>query len=140
MERVGGRLVEAARGLRERLIAEQPDTEERTTYSESVHEALLEAGFYRMYVPRRYGGLEVDVPTFMRVGVELARGDMGAAWGACLSANHALQVGSWFPERTQDEVFANGDFRAASVAAPTLRATPTDAGYRLEGEIGRAHV
>ncbi len=57
----------------------------------------MEAGFYRMYVPRRYGGLEVDVPTFMRVGVELARGDMGAAWGACLSANHALQVGSWFP-------------------------------------------
>jgi 3-hydroxy-9,10-secoandrosta-1,3,5(10)-triene-9,17-dione monooxygenase len=60
---------------------------------------------------------------------------MGAAWGACLSANHALQVGSWFGERTQDEVFGGGDFRAASVAAPTIRATPTDGGYRLEGAV-----
>ncbi|HEY6524304.1 MAG TPA: acyl-CoA dehydrogenase family protein [Solirubrobacteraceae bacterium] len=135
MERVGDQLVAAARGLREQLIAEQADTEERATYSQEVHEALLEAGFYRMYVPRRYGGLEVDVPTFMRVGVELAQGDMGAAWGACLSANHALQVGSWFPERTQEEVFGGGDFRAASVAAPTLRATPIDGGYRLEGAV-----
>src|ERR1700759_4361836 len=135
MRQGGDEVVQAARVLREQLIAEQSDTEERATYSEAVHEALLEAGFYRMYVPRRYGGLEVDVPTFMRVGVELARGDMGAAWGACLSANHALQVGSWFPERTQDEVFGGGDFRAASVAAPTLRATPTGDGYRLAGAV-----
>jgi 3-hydroxy-9,10-secoandrosta-1,3,5(10)-triene-9,17-dione monooxygenase len=128
MQRVGDHLVEVARALRPRLVAEQAQTEERTYYSEELHQALLEAGFYRMYVPRRYGGLEVDVPTFMRVGVELARGDMSAAWGACLSANHALQVGSWFPERAQDEVFGNGDFRAASVAAPSLKATPEDGG------------
>jgi alkylation response protein AidB-like acyl-CoA dehydrogenase len=135
MERAGDELVQCARSLREQLVAEQAETERRATYSEEVHQTLLDAGFYRMYVPRRYGGLEVDVPTFMRVGVELARGDMGAAWGACLSANHALQVGSWFPEQTQDEVFGNGDFRAASVAAPTIRATPVDGGYRLEGAV-----
>jgi alkylation response protein AidB-like acyl-CoA dehydrogenase len=72
MQRVTDELVEVARALRPRLVAEQAQTEERTYYSEEVHQALLEAGFYRMYVPRRYGGLEVDVPTFMRVGVELA--------------------------------------------------------------------
>ena len=81
MERVGDQLVAAARALREQLIAEQAETEERATYSEEIHEALLEAGFYRMYVPRRYGGLEVDVPTFMRVGVELARGRHGRGVG-----------------------------------------------------------
>lgn len=135
MQQTGDALVQAARALRPTLVDQQAETEERTTYSEEVHQALLEAGFYNMYVPRRYGGLEVDVPTFMRVGVELARGDMGAAWGACLSANHALMVGSWFSERTQDEVFGAGDFRAASVAAPTIRATPQDGGYRLEGTV-----
>ena len=127
-------MVAAARGLRGQLIAEQADTEERATYSQAVHQALLEAGFYRMYVPRRYGGLEVDVPTFMRVGVELARGDMGAAWGACLSADHALQVGSWFPERTQDEVFGTAIPRGLGRGA-TLRATPEGGGYRLDGAV-----
>jgi 3-hydroxy-9,10-secoandrosta-1,3,5(10)-triene-9,17-dione monooxygenase len=128
-------LVERARALRPRLIAEQAETEARSTYSEGLHEAFLEAGFYHMYVPKRYGGLEVDVPTFMRVGVELGRGDMSAAWGMCLAANHALQVASWFPRELQDEVFGNGDFRAASVAAPTVKATPVDGGWQLEGAV-----
>ena len=128
-------LVQRARALRPELVRQQAETEERTHYSEQLHRALQDAGFYRMYVPRRYGGLEVDVPTFMRVGVELARGDMSAAWGACLSANHALQVASWFGQRLQDEVFAAGDFRCASVAAPTVRAFPEDGAYRLEGAV-----
>jgi alkylation response protein AidB-like acyl-CoA dehydrogenase len=134
-ELVADQLVARARALRPELVRAQAETEERTHYSPELHQALLEAGFYQMYVPRRYGGLEVDVPTFMRVGVELARGDMSAAWGACLAANHALQVASWFPERLQDEVFGGGDFRCASVAAPTVRATRVDGGYRLEGAV-----
>ena len=46
-----------------------------------------------------------------------------------LAANHALQIGSW-SERAQDEIFGDGDFRAASVAAPigTADAAPTTAG------------
>jgi 3-hydroxy-9,10-secoandrosta-1,3,5(10)-triene-9,17-dione monooxygenase len=135
IQQVADGLVERARALRPQLISEQAETEERTFYSPAVHEALREAGFYRMYIPRRYGGLELDVPSFMRVGVELARGDMGAAWGACLAANHALQVASWFGERLQNEVFAGAEFRAASVAAPTVRATPQDEGYRLDGTV-----
>ncbi len=128
-------LVACARALRPELVRQQAETEERTHYSPELHQALMDAGFYRMYVPRRYGGMEVDVPTFMRVGIELARGDMSAAWGACLSANHALQVASWFPERLQDEVFSGGDFRCASVAAPTVRATRENGGYRLDGAV-----
>lgn len=135
MERIGDELVARVRGLRPELIRRQAETEERTFYAHDIHQALLAAGFYQMYVPRRYGGLEVDVPTFMRVGVELARGDMGAAWGACLAANHALMVASWFDEQLQDDVFSGGDFRCASVAAPTLRATPTGSGYRVDGTV-----
>jgi len=135
MERIGDELVGHMRALREQLVAEQADAEERTTYSEEIHQALIDCGFYRMYVPRKYGGLEVDVPTFMRVGAEMARGDMGVAWGACLCANHALQIASWFPEQTQDDIFGDGNFRAASVAAPTVQATRTADGFRLEGAV-----
>jgi alkylation response protein AidB-like acyl-CoA dehydrogenase len=130
-------LIARATALRPDLVAAQADTEERTHYSPELHRRFEEAGFYRMYVPRRYGGLEVDVPTFLRVGIELGRGDISTAWGLCLAANHALQVGSWFPQQLQDEVFGGGDFRCASVAAPTVRATADDAGggYRLDGAV-----
>jgi 3-hydroxy-9,10-secoandrosta-1,3,5(10)-triene-9,17-dione monooxygenase len=127
--------VARAAALRPELVRRQAEAEELTTYSDEMHRAFEDAGFYDMYVPRRYGGLEVDVPTFLRVGIELARGCMSTAWGMCLAANHALQVASWFPEQLQDEVFANGDFRAASVAAPTIKATPEDDGWRLDGTV-----
>jgi 3-hydroxy-9,10-secoandrosta-1,3,5(10)-triene-9,17-dione monooxygenase len=82
-------LVARAAALRPELVRRQAEVEERTFYSPELHDELERAGFYRMYVPRRYGGLEVDVPTFMRVGIELARGCVSTAWGACLAANHA---------------------------------------------------
>ena len=90
-----------------------PTTRRRRTRSSS------RAGFYRMLVPRRYGGYEVDLPTFLRVIVAIARGCPSTAWCLCLASAHALQVGALFEEQAQAELFGDGDFRCAAVAAPT---------------------
>src|SRR4030081_927470 len=111
-------MVGRAVALRPRLIADQAATEQRSYYSQQMHEAFLAAGFYHLYVPRRYGGYEFDVPTYVRVGQEGARGCVSPAWCVGLAMNHALMVGSWWPPEAQDEIFAGGDFRCASVAAP----------------------
>lgn len=68
--------------------APQPDTEARTHYSGELHHLFDDAGSYRMYVPRRYGGHEVDVPTVVRVMTALGRGSMQAAWGLGLARTH----------------------------------------------------
>src|SRR5579862_311829 len=91
-------LIARAVALRPKLVERQAAAEELTHYDEEMHEEFTRAGFYRMFVPRRYGGYEVSVPTFMRVVVELARGCPGTAWCLALACNHALMVGSWFPE------------------------------------------
>lgn len=88
-----------------------------------------------MFVPKRYGGLETSPKTFFAVVQELARGDMGSAWCFCLAANHALHVASWYPEEVQDRVFGNGDFRAASVSAPTVKAKRVEGGYVLNRTV-----
>ena len=49
-------MVARAEGMRTHLLEEQAATEERTYYSRETHEAFREAGFYRLLVPRRYGG------------------------------------------------------------------------------------
>ena len=49
-------LVAAADALRPRLLEEQAATEQRAKYSEELHETFRDAGFYRLLVPRRYGG------------------------------------------------------------------------------------
>ena len=124
-------IVARAVALRPRLIELAAETEARTYYSEEIHEEFLRAGFYRMLVPRRYGGYEFDFPTFLRVVIEIARGCMSTAWCLCLSAGHALQVGALFDEHAQAELFGDGDFRCPAVAAPAGAATRTEDGWEL---------
>ena len=128
-------LIARAIALRPELIEHQADAEARAFYSEEMHQKFLDAGFYRTYVPRRYGGYEFDVKTMTRLQLELARGDMSTAWCVGLASNHALQVASWFPEEAQVQALGDGTFRAASVAAPTVAATPVDGGWELNGTI-----
>ncbi len=128
-------MVARAASFRERLVEEQAATEERTYYSPELHEEFLKAGFYRLYVPRRYGGYEFDVPTYVRLITEISRGCPSTGWCLGLSLNHALQIGSWWGERAQTEIFGDGDFRAASVAMPIGPATRTDEGWKLEGKV-----
>jgi 3-hydroxy-9,10-secoandrosta-1,3,5(10)-triene-9,17-dione monooxygenase len=131
-------MVARAVALRPKLIAEQAATEQRTYYSAEMHEAFLAAGFYHLYVPRRYGGYEFDVPTYVRVVREIARGCVSTAWCLGLAMNHALMVGSWWPHEAQDEIFAGGDFRCASVAAPVGRAEAVDGGWEINGQVAFA--
>jgi 3-hydroxy-9,10-secoandrosta-1,3,5(10)-triene-9,17-dione monooxygenase len=128
-------LIARAVALRPELVERQADAEERTYYSEEMHRRFLDAGFYRTYVPRRYGGYEFDVKTMTRIQLELARGDMSTAWCMGLASNHALQVASWFPEQAQVQALGDGNFRAASVAAPTVTATAVDGGWEINGTI-----
>ena len=73
-------IVARAEAMRERLVELQAETEERTYYSQETHEEFLEAGFYRMLVPKRFGGYELDLATFWRVIIAIARGCPSTAW------------------------------------------------------------
>ncbi len=120
-----------AREMRPRLIELQAETERRTYYSQATHEAFRQAGFYRMLVPVRFGGYEFDLPAFWRVIIELARGCPSSAWSLCLASGHALQVASLFAAEVQAELFGDGHFLCAAVAAPAGSGRRTDDGWLL---------
>ena len=127
-------LVASAEALRPRLLEEQAATEQRTRYSEELHDTFRELGFYRLLQPRRYGGLEADVTTFYRVMMSISRGCPSTGWMLCLGSGHALQVGSYFPEEAQAEIFGDGHFVcSASFAAQDALAQPVAGGYRVRG-------
>jgi 3-hydroxy-9,10-secoandrosta-1,3,5(10)-triene-9,17-dione monooxygenase len=131
-------MIARAVALRPKLVEQQAECEERTYYSDEMHQEFLKAGFYRLYVPRRYGGYEFDVPTFMRVVLEVARGCPSTAWCMGLASAHALQIASWWEEPAQAEIFGTGDLRAAAVAAPIGPATRDDDGWTLNGKVAYA--
>ncbi len=128
-------LVQTARDMRDEIISYSVEGQEVTHIPEGLHRRFEEVGFYKMYIPRAHGGLEVSPTTFFRVVLEISRADMGIGWCFCLSANHALMLANWFPAEIHAEVYDNGDFRAASMYAPTVTATPVDGGYELDGVV-----
>lgn len=111
-------LIERARAMAPALVARQRETEERTYYAEDTHRAFRDAGFYRITVPKRYGGYEFGFDTFLRIVTILCRACPSTGWMYCLGAAHSLFAGSMFEEKTQAEIFSGGDFIAPLVNTP----------------------
>lgn len=114
-----------------RLVELQADTERRTYYSSELHQEFTDAGFYRILVPRRYGGYEFGIDTFLRVSMTLARGCPSTGWMYCLGATHALPVATLFGKQAQDEIFQSGDFIAPATIVPGGTAERRDDGSWL---------
>jgi 3-hydroxy-9,10-secoandrosta-1,3,5(10)-triene-9,17-dione monooxygenase len=127
-------LIERAKAMVPGLVARQHETEQRTYYAEDTHQAFRDAGFYRITVPKRYGGYEFGFDTFLQIVMTLTRACASTGWMYCLGAAHSLFAGSMFGEKAQAEIFSGGDFIAPLVNAPygTARRAE-DGGWILDG-------
>jgi 3-hydroxy-9,10-secoandrosta-1,3,5(10)-triene-9,17-dione monooxygenase len=128
-------LVARAEAMVPALIERQGATDERSHYSLSTHEEFSRAGFYRILVPRRYGGLELGIDTFLQVSMALSRGCPSTGWMFTLGAAHALAVATLLGERAQEELFATGEFicPATVVPAGSARRAESGDGWVIDG-------
>src|SRR5678815_1677075 len=76
----GLELVEAAKALRPRIVAERDRIEAARRLPEDLVQELARAGFFRISLPAAYGGLDLAPTTATQVFEELARADASVAW------------------------------------------------------------
>ncbi|RFU19108.1 oxidoreductase [Geodermatophilus marinus] len=128
-EQVVARARELVPLLREH--AEQAEEQRRLT--DEVTAALRSAGMFALTAPRRVGGHEVDVRTWIDVCAELARGDGSASWVVVLMNTGAYLTGQ-LPDRARAEVYG-ADPRAAVCGqlTPSATARPVDGGFVVTG-------
>jgi 3-hydroxy-9,10-secoandrosta-1,3,5(10)-triene-9,17-dione monooxygenase len=127
-------VIARAAGLREKIRADAEAAESRGYHSESLQAEFIAAGFYRILLPRMFGGYELDLPIFYKTMLEVARADPGTAWCLTLCASHCLLVSSHWPEKAQREVFVPGPyFAAAHRPATTGTAISVEGGYVVDG-------
>lgn len=126
-------VIARAKAISATLVARQAETEQRTFYAEDTHEAFTKAGFYRLLVPRRYGGYEFGPDTFLRVASEIARSCPSTGWMYLFGAAHALPVATLFEADVQAELFAGGDFICPATVAPGGTAERVDGGWNISG-------
>jgi alkylation response protein AidB-like acyl-CoA dehydrogenase len=127
-------LIERARQMRPLLEARAADTDAHRRLPDEIVAKLKETGLCRLMQPRRFGGHETSVRTYLEAILELGRGCGSTAWVASL-----INVCAWltavFPDRAQRDVWgADPDAWVAGSLAPLGVATPVDGGWRVTGK------
>ena len=129
----GSELIHALEQVVPELAANAAKAEQDRKPVDSVMAAIEATGAYRSFVPHRYGGWELDLDTFVDVGILLGGACTSTAWVTTFCLEHNWMVAQ-FPRETQDEIFGDkGYVIAPGALASGGSATPVDGGYTLNG-------
>ncbi len=125
-------LIHEARVLGKELRGAAPEFEAARRIPATWSQRFAESGFYRMFVPRVYGGLELPPADFVRIVETLAQGDGSAAWVVFIAASSG-SVLAYLPEASAREIFHHPGVMLAGVFAPRGRAVAGEGGFRVDG-------
>lgn len=127
-------LIDRAIAMRSLLRDAQDETDERGYFSDEIEQKFVEAGFYKILLPKMFGGYEFGYETYFRVMLEISRGHPAAGWCLTLAASHAPVIASHWSEAAQAEIFGtSGHFAAPGRAAPGGTCVPVEGGYMING-------
>jgi 3-hydroxy-9,10-secoandrosta-1,3,5(10)-triene-9,17-dione monooxygenase len=126
-------LVAAAERLRPLVAKHAMAAEENCDVSPEVIEAFLKEGFHKIYMPRRFGGYEMDWGAHFWISRVIAQECGAAGWITSLVFSHILWVGR-MPAQAQEAFFDQpGEPILATGSAGHGVLTPCDGGWRLTG-------
>jgi alkylation response protein AidB-like acyl-CoA dehydrogenase len=97
-------LLERVRALTPMIAAKAAEAEAARRPLDEVIDALKATGVFRAFVPARYGGYEIDLATYVDIGLAVAEADPSMGWITTFYMEHNWLL-TMFPEQLQDEVF-----------------------------------
>ena len=126
-------LVARVAALKPMIAAASAEAERLRRPVDEVWDALRATGYFYMYVPRKFGGLEFDPQAYIDATLEICEACPSTGWTASFAAEHNWLIAQ-FPEQTQAEVWGRTPYVIApSVAAPPGKAVRVDGGFRISG-------
>lgn len=126
-------LVARARELGPQFAERANKTEELRRLPEENIQAFKDAGLLRAFVPKAYGGYELEFGTVIETAREIGEHCGSSAWCLAICTLHNWMVTN-FPMAAQEEVFcASPDSVVCGVFMPGGAARPVDGGHRLTG-------
>src|SRR5262249_7963215 len=128
-------IIGRARDLMPAMRKRAKQAEELRHIPEETHREFIEAGFYRVLQPARYGGFELDYGTQTEMSVELAQGCASSGWIASITTCHSWVCGM-FPVEGQDRIWGgdSGTLIARAFQPPgEYRIERATGGWRIGG-------
>ena len=127
-------LIDRARALLPAIAGRAAEADRIRRLPDATQAELMEAGLYRIYLPERYGGYELDYMLQVDLAAELGTACGSTAWVHSVVASHSWMHGM-FDAGAQDAVWGEDPDALISGSTPTAdsRVTPVDGGYVLDG-------
>lgn len=125
-------LIAAAHAARDALAAEAEANEAARAIGPASASILRSLDAFRMFVPRAYGGPEVDPPDALETIVVLAEADAAAAWCATIASQTSHIAGSIDPHWAE-VVFRPADAVVCGAFAPLGRGRRVEGGHVVTG-------
>jgi alkylation response protein AidB-like acyl-CoA dehydrogenase len=132
------RVVAAAERLQPTIAARAAEVEAARRVPRDLLDELIEAGCFRILVPRSHGGVGADLATGMQVNETIARADGSVGWTVMIGAAAWGDLAA-LPRPSFDALFVHGpDILAAGAFNPTGHIVADNDGYRVTGRWGFA--
>jgi alkylation response protein AidB-like acyl-CoA dehydrogenase len=131
-ENVDG-IIEELKALRPMLQKNAPLGEELRQPTEEADEAMKKLGMYRLLLPKRWGGHGVSTSGFVKIQMELAKGDTSMSWVVQI-LNGTTMVSTLASDALQEGLFGDGPAAVCGAYNPPAKATKVDGGYIVNGK------
>lgn len=127
-------LVARARALAPVLAERAAKCEELRRVPEETFQAFRDEGLLRAFVPKRFGGYDLELATVIETAREIGVACGSSSWCLAICTLHNWMAAG-FPESAQEEVFGESpDAVVCGVFMPGGSARPVDGGFRLTGQ------
>ncbi|MBL8553044.1 MAG: hypothetical protein JNL41_02110 [Phenylobacterium sp.] len=124
-------VVARMQALAPRIAAAAAEAERLRRPVDDIWAAIRASGYFYIYVPRAFGGLEVTPDQFIDASLPIAEACASTGWVASFCAEHNW-IASHLPPETQAQLFGGGRYIVAPVvSAPPGQAVPVEGGYRV---------
>lgn len=98
----------------------------------AIVERLLRGRFFRVWIPRRYDGLELTLPAALEIYEAAARVDGSLGWSVMIGAGGGL-FAAYLDPTSAREIFGPPAAVIAGSGSPHGRAEVVEGGYRVTG-------
>lgn len=122
-----------AEGLIDTLAEAAPRIEAARELPDDVLAAMHNARLFRLLLPKRLGGDELDLVGFAEAIEAIAKGDASAAWVASQGGGCAMAA-AYLAHDAADRWFGPANAVLAWGAGIQGKATPVEGGYRVTGK------
>jgi alkylation response protein AidB-like acyl-CoA dehydrogenase len=127
----GAELLATARELRPRFLSQRDAIEASRRLPEDLARELAGAGFFRIFLPAAYGGLDLTPMEGIAIFEELAKADASVAW--CVWNGNTHWTAAQLSPEAAHAIHDDRDVVTANSTRPSGQAHVVENGYRVSG-------